>query len=383
MAFGKDPSVLDGASNFGESARRYEQEKAKPSGGGGGIPSFIDQFKPSLDEPDLIRIIPGKYEFEAAVGDNAQNVRIVKRVEPFFPFVDHYNAILKKGCICSAGPFGGFKGKAEPCRACDQFWAEKAANKGTQKKGAMNRSDKYAFTILHYAPYAYVEQTDFKTGAIRTNEQTGEAYMGWVRVLDHEREKFAGREMREAHVLHWDLGWGHYGTLLAINDQVGRSCRTCGGRNTIQMEAWLCTNPACGEACIEKGTKYSPAEVREITQNEARCAHCHQVMRLKEVVSCTKCGSGKRADITNVDISVKRAIDPKTGETGKELYITEWSDPGPIDARFAEIAKPMDLKRFFTPTPIDEQIRRFGPWSGGTTRQPVTVGGASRPYGSK
>jgi hypothetical protein len=376
MAYGKDPSVLDNASNFGESARRYEREKAKPSSGGGGsLPSFIDQFKPSKDEPDLIRIIPGQYEFEAAVGTNASDVRIVKRTEQFYPYVDHYNAVLKKGCICSAGILGSFKGKAEPCRACDQFWAEKVANRGTQKQPVMKRSDKYSFTVLHYAPYAFVEQTDYKTGAIRTNEQTGEPYMGWVRVHEYERAKFAGREMREAHVLHWDIGWGHYSTLLEINDQIGKSCRTCGGRNTIQMEAWTCTAPGCGEALIEKGTTYKPAEIKELTQNDVRCAHCQQVMRLKEHVSCTQCGSGRRADITNVDINVKRQ------EEDSKLLITEWSNPGPIDARFTDIAKPMDLKRFFTPTPVEEQIKRFGPWTGGTTRQPATVG--SRPYGAK
>ena len=384
MAYGKDPRVLEGVSSFRNEARNFENERARsPAGGTGGTrPTWIDSFKPQMDDEDRIRVIPGHYEVEVAVGTSAQDVKVEKRFQTFFPWHQHYHAIKEKYVTCSAGPLGGFKGKSDPCRACDQFWADKMANRGTKKQGPISRREMYSFTVLHYAPYAYIEQTD-QNGAIRMNENTNEPYMNWVRVFPHELAKFAGREMRDAMVLHWDMGTAHYTTLREYDESIGKSCRCCGGRNTIQMEAWLCTNPACGEALIERGTTYSPKEVKELTQGEVRCAHCQQVVWLKEVISCTQCGSGQRADIFDVDMSVERVPDGK-GNKGTNLLITEWSEPRPIDARYTEIAKPMDLKKIFTPTPIAKQEELFGPYTPvntGNTRQPVTVG--SRPYGGK
>lgn len=375
MAFGKDPRVLETVQSFRAEARNFEKERARNSGGtgGGARPTWIDQFKPSIDGTDKIRLLRGQYEVE--YGDS--NGQVLKRVQSFYPFIQHYHATREKYSICSAGPLANFKGKADPCRGCTQFWDEKMANKGTKKSGAMSRRDMYSFSILHYAPYAYVEQVD-RDGKVRTNEN-GEPYMSWVRVFPHEMSKFAGREMREAHLLHWDMGYAHYSTLLEYDEEIGRSCRSCGGRNSIQLEAWTCT--ACGEALIERNTTYSPKEVKDLTSGEVRCAHCQHVGMLQEYVSCTQCKNGLRADIFDVDIEIKRKSDAQRGGNATQLIITSWSDPHPIDQRFTDIAKPMDLPKIFRPTPMEKQEDLFGPWASQSAgRQPVTVGSMSRPY---
>jgi predicted RNA-binding Zn-ribbon protein involved in translation (DUF1610 family) len=375
-SFGKDPANLPSTGNFGHDARFNEANKPRPQGGGGGKPTWIDNFKPSTAEADVVRVLKGQYEVDVAVGDN-NTVQVVKKTLTYYPWTEHFHGGLRKGCTCSAGPLAMFKDKRQPCRACDIFWA----NKSKGKKNPMSRREMYSFSVLHYAPYTLMEQVD-KDGKIRCNDE-GEPYMNWVRRTKFEvqQDQAGGREVRDAHLLHWDIGYGHWGTLLEYDKEFGKSCRSCGGRDTIQMEAWTC--PHCGEALIEPNSTYTQAEIDEITNKEVRCAHCQQVGRLTEYVSCTNCANGRRADIFDVDMGVKRVADAKGGNQ-TTLMVTSWSNPRPIDARFTELAKPLNLSKVFVPTPMEVQEELFGAGAPNPgARQPVTtVGGHSRPFNS-
>lgn len=381
-SFGKDPSQLGRVQNFRNQAQHYEKSKAHSGGGSKfGPPTWLNKFNPSYDDPDEIRVVRGDYEVLVGL----QDATVDKQVLPYFPFVEHFHGGLKKGSVCSAGPLGSFKDKRDPCIACDLYWAERSANRGTKKQGAVSRRDMYSFSVLHFAPYAYIEQVDRETLKIREDSE-GKAYMAWERILPNEvnHPKFQGKERRDAHMLHWDIGFGHWNTLLAYDKEIGKSCRACGGRNTIKTEAWLC--PACGEALIEPGnTTYTPQEVEQLTTDDVTCAHCHQVIRMNELISCRGCAQGVRADIFDVNMSVKRVKDPKGGNQST-LMVTGWSDPCGIDQRFTDIAKPLDLKKIFTPTSIELQseIYRTGPGApapvAASGRTPITVGQHSRPF---
>lgn len=368
MAFGKDQKQLGEISTFRQSVRQYESMKPKQGGGGGVKPYFIDAFKPSTDEPDTVRIVKGNYPVQLGQPDGT----IVTVPMTYYPFVEHYHAALKKNIVCSAGPLGSFKGKGQPCLACDIFWADRNAGR---KNGPMSRRELHSVTVLHYAPYAHVEQIDRTTGAIRTDSE-GKPYMQWVRVHDYERNKYAGKEMVEARRMHWEIGSAHWNTLIDYNKEIGRSCKSCGGRDTVKMAMWTCGS--CGEILIDGATTtLSPKEIEEITDKEVRCASCHEVGYLDEQVVCSNCDNGVRAEIFDVDIKVKR-VAPKDGGNQTILAITGWSNPGPIDNRFAEIAKPLDLPKVFTPTPYDKQQQLLG---GAQGRSPVTTG-HSRGYGA-
>lgn len=386
MAYGKDPKQLSNVPNFRNQAQNYEQHRARPQGGGGGgRPTWIDKFNPSTEEADEIRILRGDYEVLVGLNDGS----IEKQKLSYYPFTEHFHGGLKKGSICSAGPLAAFKDKRDPCLACDQYWAERAANRGTKNKGAMSKRDMYSFSVLHYAPYAYVEQIDRDTMKVREDDN-GKAYMEWVRVLPHEQHlaKFNGKERRDAHVLHWDIGFGHWNTLLEYDKEIGKSCRACGGRDTIVLEAWLC--PKCGTDLIDpRTTTYKKEELAELLKGEVTCANCREVVQLVEAISCKGCGNPERADIFDVDMRVKRVADPNGGNQ-TTLMIPGWSSPRSIDQRFSDIAKPLDLKKIFTPTPLEVQAERFKIQGGASPqlaqsggRQPVTVGQHSRPYGGK
>lgn len=379
MAFGKDPSQMGNIAGFRGQAQNYEKTRARNAGGGGSKPTWLDAFKPSTTEPDEIRILRGVYEVEVGLQDGS----IQTQVLPYMPYTEHFHGGLRKGSVCSAGPLAAFKDKRDPCRGCDIFWAEKSANRGNKKGGAMSKRDMYSFSILHYAPYALVEQvgTDMQ---VRTDNE-GKPYMNWTRILPHEvhSPKFQGRERRDAQVLHWDIGYGHWNTLLEYDKEIGKSCVSCGGRDSIKCEAWVCQH--CGEALIEMdSTTHTTKEIEDLTSGDVRCAHCQEVGRLNEIISCTSCGSARRADIFDVDMRVKRVADPKGGNQ-TTLMIPGWSNPRGIDQRFADFAKPMDLKKIFTPTPMEKQEELYGAGSSPSAptggRQPVTVGQHSRTFG--
>ena len=366
MAFGKDASTLGSISTFRQSTKAHQALRPK-TGGGGTKPYYLNAFKPSLDEPDNFRIVQGNYEVSVGTADG----QLIKRVLSYFPFIEHFHGTLKKGFICSAGPFAAFKGKHDPCLGCDMFWSDKQAGK---KNGPMSRREMYSFTVLHYATFANVEQTDRGTGAVRT-DSSGNPYMEWTRIHAHEKHKYPGRETRDASQLHWDLGFGHWTTLTEYDKEIGKSCKACGGRDTVKMEAWVCGG--CGDALIEAdSTTLSPKEIEDLSTSEVTCGTCKHVGYMNEIISCQGCSSGARAEIFDVDLSARRIGDPKGGNQ-TSLAITSWSNPRPVDVRFADMAVPMDLAKIFTPMPIEKQAELLGQMS---TRQPVTPGQHSRAY---
>lgn len=369
MAYGKDPKVLDEIPSFRQSSALEESLRPKRGGGGGGgvRPYYFDTFKPSHDQPDTIRVIQGKYDCLIGTQDGEL---VMQPGLSYYSYIEHYHATARRSIICSAGPFGAFKGKAEPCYGHEMFWADKSAGK---KNGPMSMSEKKSFSVLHYATYARTEQIG-PDGKEKRNSE-GEPYMEWVRVLDHERNlpKYASKEKVEARMLHWDMNYSHWNTLLDYAKEIGKSCVSCQSRDTVSWDAWVCEN--CGEALIEKlTTTLSPKEIDEITLSKVRCGKCTHVGYLQEILSCSSCPKGKRAEIFDVDMYVKVVADPTGRSKATTLAITGWSNPRPVDARFADIAKPLDLPKIFTPTPYEKQLQIFGAAPSDTsTRQPVTV----------
>lgn len=370
MAFGKDPKQLADVSSFRQSAAQAESFNPRRRGGGGGggggwKPTFIDRFTPSTGEPDSIRVLKGSYKIPKGQPDGS----LVEANLAYYEFIDHFHGTLHKSFTCSAGPFGEFKGKGDPCLGHEMYWADRNAGR---KNGPMSKREMYSFSVLHYAPYGHIEQIDRATGAVRTNSE-GVPYMTWERVFAHERNKFAGKEIVDARVLHWDMGYGHFRTLLDYDKEIAKSCKSCGSRDSLELFAWTCSNVAeCGEVLIDMATtSFSPEEIDEITGKPVRCARCGVVGMLEDRRDCSKCDNPSRSEIFDVDLKVKRIVDPTGKSNGTTLAITGWSNPGPIDARYTEIAKSLDLAKIFAPTPYEKQREMMGA-AAAPARQPVT-----------
>jgi predicted RNA-binding Zn-ribbon protein involved in translation (DUF1610 family) len=383
MAYGKDPKVLGNAGSFRQRANQYQQQKeaARPKGGGG-LPYFVGQYKPSIADVDTIRVIEGHYQVPQLVGrgDDAH----IEMVElPFYPYAEHYDGREKKSSICSAGPYFGSKDKASPCHGCDIFWTgmERGAD-GKKKQGRMSRRELYAFTVVDYGTYHEVQQVDRRTGQVRVNENTGQPYTEWVKCEGQGCDACqAGAPTRRGAKRHWPLGWGHYQTLLAADKQIGKSCSSCGGVDTVKCIAWCC--PQCGEAIIDMRTStMKQKDIDEVVENSAHCNSCGFEGFLQEIIECTQCtpagGTAKRATIFDVDMNVQR-IESSDGGNQTTLTISKWSAPRPLDPAFKEFGEPMDLAKTYAPTALDKQADLFKVPAGGV-RKPVTASEAARPY---
>jgi hypothetical protein len=388
MAYGKDPKNLGTGGSFRQQANRYQHQKDqnRKSRGGGGGAYWATQYKPSMDEPDTIRVIEGKYVVPQVVQKltaEGKKEAVLEMIElPFFPFAEHYDGREKKTCICSAGPWAGSKDKAAPCVGCELFWSgmEKDHN-GKKKQGRMSRREMYVFSVLDYGVYHNVEQVDFKTGQIRINEQTNQPWMHWVKCEGQGCEACrAGKETRRGMTRHWALGWGHYQSLLDADKKIGKSCSNCRATNSINCIAWTC--PQCGDAIVDMAsTTLKTKEIDDLVSNPVTCK-CGFNGFAHEIIECRSCspagGTARRATIFDVDMNVNRVADPNGGNN-TTLSISQWSAPGAVDPNFKEFHKSLDLEKIYTPTPIEKQRELFDV-KGPIQRTPVTSGEAARPW---
>lgn len=390
MAFGKDPSTLNRIGSHRQVAQHSMGQRQQRKPRGSGAPTWVDKFRPSLDQPDTVRIIPGDYEVKQATPEG--EIEVTKLTH--YLYGEHFHATLERGSVCSAGPFVNWKDKRDPCYACDLFWSgmQPDPQTGKKKRGPMSRRDMASFTVIHFHPYHQVEQVDLRTGQVRVNQKTGQPFYSWVQCTGRGCEMCkANKIVKPAHRLHWDMGTGHFNTLWEYDKVIGNSCTTCGGRDVIAWDALVCRE--CGEAkVIADETTLQPKEIDEIYRSINKCSACGFEGFLKEVISCKNCSQTghipQRSSLFDVNINVQRfATDNSTQTT---LMVTQWSQPCPIDPQYKELAEPLELEKIFAPTALEDQAAIYGltqaaiaSLKAGNTpaaRQPVTPDTASRPY---
>ena len=383
MAFGKQPENLGKVTSFRQMGNAWKQNQAdkKQGGGAGGsrAPTWVNSYKPPTDDTDLIRILAGNYTVEDS--DRQGNLLTMNDL-PFFPFIEHYDSRTKKTSVCSAGPFSNHKDKRKPCKGCDLFFSSMKINEKTGKKerGFMSRREMVAFTIIHLHNYHKIPQLQ-NNGAPKLNPNTGAPYMSWVKCsksMDGRgrcKHCDAGVEKKYGHRMHWPMGQDHYNTLLARDEDIGQCCSNCQGRDTIVQRAWLCQH--CQDAVIDMDTtELLKKEVDEMVTHPVTCPHCKKEDMLMELIDCKNCSSPKRASLFDVDLKVRR-LEDAGGTNRTTLSISGFSDPHPIDAVLAEMAKPERLDIIYAPTPFEVQAGLFGD---APIRQPVTASDASKPY---
>ena len=343
MAYGKDASALPVANSFRQGAGYIQASRPKFGGSNTGE-RWANSFRPSLDTPDEIRLIKGDYEMLLA----NETGGIEKLQLYYYMHTEHYHATLKKSAICSAGPAHAFKNLRGPCHGCDMFWEGREQGRNS---GPMSKRDLYDVNVLHFAPYGKIEQVDKITGKVRT-DSAGKPYYSWQRILHHERQKFQGKEMREMHMMHWSLGYGHWQVLLDYDKFVGQSCKSCRGMETIVPEAYAC--PRCGVVVIDiNTTQLSPTQIEETTRKICKCPKCGAEVFLQEHVSCKECKQGARATLFDVHLKLKRI--PGANSTQNTLAILGWEWARPIPQHLASIVVPMDFPKIFAPDSLETQ----------------------------
>jgi len=386
MAFGKDRRQLY-AGNDRQRARR-STKTPKRSGGGG---FYGDMYKPPTHgNPDIIRLHAGDFKVPLVDEDKGELIiddvgQIVQVSQSYLKYVEHYHGGKKRSSTCSAGPLGEFKGKGEPCLACDWFWWEwrqRQANKSDHPK-AMSRRTMWGFSVLVLAPHHKVEQTD-NEGNVRMNDKTNQPYYNWEKCTGRGCQNCAaGKETKQGHRQPWSMGKTHFNTLFDYTSVLGKHCRVCSQQDCIEDLAWICSNPECGEAVIDLGTsQLTDEQVETMTLDPVTCPTCRVEGFLRDVYSCRNCSTtgreGERATLFDFDLYVKRVEDPSPDTKATSLQIIRAVGPKPIDSMYGdEMRKALDLTRIFAPTALERQLSMFGkpPSSGAEPqRTPVNAG---------
>jgi predicted RNA-binding Zn-ribbon protein involved in translation (DUF1610 family) len=374
-AFGKDRAGLKHVTNLREASNISRQKRT--SKGGGGWMRFANQFKPSQINADTIRFIPGEYVFEQVKEEKDASGRQVLETEkvvlPYHCYTEHFDGRTNTSTICSAGPFAAYKGKSEPCCGCDIFWET-----GGKKGGRMSRRDMKVFTVLNYATFHEVEQVD-QNGNFRMNDRTNKPYTNWVQCTGRKCDAcLAQKPTKKGHVQHYSVGFGHFSQLKDYAKEIGKSCKSCGSKNSIEAVAYLCPN--CKDAVIDMSTtQFTDEEINKMIDENIVCPHCRETVLLEEIVECKGCPNPERAGIFDVDISIKKVAGPD-GTNQSTLLFTGYGEICPVDPVYE--AKPMELPRMFEPDSIEKQADKFKvAVPSAVPRQPVPASNVSRPWG--
>jgi hypothetical protein len=350
--------------------------------GKGGVPYFINQYKPPVAETDRIRLRPGQYlQPDVRIGDDGKPL-VVDVEMPYIKFIEHFDGGRNKSCICSAGALAGYKDLRRPCRGCDIFWATCARNsEGRLESQRMSKQNKFALSIFDFGKYHKVEQRDPTTGQVKVSSSTKEPYFNWLKCVGQGcqwcREN---KETKVGDARHWPMSFSDFQVIRSIDPNVGRSCARCGTVDCIQSLAWLCTN--CGEAVIDmSSTTMTNKEILDTTDKDVTCALCQNVGLLTEIYECLPCSQrgqeGIRASVFDVDLYVT-LVD--VGNNKKILQVSRWSAPYLLGPEYNDIAKPVDLVTLFKPTPMATQEELFGPVPNTQPTGPVADPGTGKQY---
>jgi hypothetical protein len=382
MAFGKDTDKLNVVSPFGANTSfqqrnaflmRNSGEQRQRRGGGGA--RFSDVYKPTQSPSsfDLVRLIPGAYEY---VGCDGQK-NPYKYILEYWPYIEHYDGRNERSALCSGGVYHNFRDAREPCLGCDLFFStmDKQKDANGRRKSRVSKQDKYAFNALHFNPYHKIQQIDRQTGQVRTNDK-GEAYHEWVPCEGRGCPICPQKvETVEARVLKWEMSYSHWKAMTtAYAAAIGNGCRVCKQKSSIASLAWVCSNPECGEAVIDMAdTTLKDEDIMKVISAPVTCPHCKQSGFLNEVFQCSGCGTPERATIFDVNMHVKRVASGAGDSKQTQLIVSDWTEACAIDPRFAEIAKPLDLPKIYAPSTIEYQQRQFGMENTPAQGQPVQV----------
>lgn len=401
MAFGKNPSAMNISGSFrqmsGQLAKNTYEKRTK-----GSVPAFLDEYKPDSQNIDTIRLIQGEYlqnelhprdpatlDHEPDEKNPDDNWVLTQTVMPLVKFTSHFDGFNEKGTICSAGPWRGFRDKRKACHGCDIYLETLVRQpSGRWESSRMSQQDKFAVSLWDYGNYHKLAQIDRETGKEKINPRTKEPYFNWVKCLGQVCDACrAQAETVQGSARHWPLTWTQLQVLRSAELDIGKSCTTCSGVDTILSLGWEC--PHCGECAIDMGTTtLKQEEITKLTGENYQCTSCNVQGFLQEVYECKQCAQtgkqGVRASLFDVDLRVKvvpmQNPDGSKGK-GKSLQVMGWSVPYVISPELAEKAKPIDLVARYAPDPLERQAERFGVTTApqGPRREPQT--GAPSPQG--
>ena len=377
-AYGKDASILRNVGSFRQLSGQFSGGRANKSSKGG-APYFIDQYKPPVNDSDTIALVAGQYE-HLVVDDSGDKPVAVPVVLPFVQFREHFDGSSDRSAICSAGPFVAYKDLRNACNGCDIYWATlEPGEDGKKRSTRMSRQQKFAFSVIDFSDYHKEPQFD-QNGKPKVSPRTNKQYFNWVKCEGRGCDACKAKlETKFGHNPHWPMSWGYFQTLRENDRLIGKSCRSCGGVETIQSEAWICKG--CGAAAIDMSeTQLKTDDITKISESHFSCP-CGHTDFLDEIIKCTSCSHGDRMTMFDVEFKVMRI---PTGQNNQSmLSISNWVRRRPLTGDLLELGKAKELLKIFASTDNKKQLDRFGPPPLGQNSLQTPPEEQSRAYGDQ
>ena len=362
MAYGKNENDLALVSAF----RRAEAELQKPTprlNTKSRIPAFTQEYQLSTTTRDTVRLIPGDYPHETVVlqpdaaGSQVPTIRTIKM--PFIQYTKHYDGLLKRGAICSAGPFRD-RELRKPCHGCDIYFATAARNQeGRFESSRMSKQPLYAFSLWDYGVYHNAPQVD-SHGAVKMSPQN-KPYMQWTKCIGQGCPgcRAGNLETKQGIMRAWSLNSTQYKVLTQTDKQVGASCAACLGVNCIRSISWI--TGCCRDVVIDmQTTQLTMEEINKQTTSEHTCQRCRTQGLLIEQYACGYCAQrgqqGVRASLFDVDLQVMAVAGPNNA---KILQVSGFGQPNVIPEDWKSHLKPLDLPAIYAPDSLDFQAKMF------------------------
>lgn len=359
-----DPAKHHRDGNFARNFRRKMIDRKARQGKGRPMTIFRvrNRFKPPRGDAAWVRLLAENHD-----GMDGQPV-------PYFDYIEHFNATVKRGTICSRiwkempdGEMEG-SGKCIPCHEIDD--------------GAGNISWRRlsAFLLLHLDWYYLIPATD-DNGNVLTYRQDSKYHKKGDTIFDrvHEAEAFKmygrGAIKREGYdrvfgnLMHWSLGVNHLLVLSSKIDDLENECK-CGG--DIETALWECSK--CGYEVFDMtpdgNCDYTRQEVNKLVTRPIECPSCGASTMLNPVRECSGCKDPKPLQLWDVDLCVGRE-----GDGAQSQLVVRRHKHVEMDERCKDLIPDRDiLQRVFSGDSLEYQSKAMripNPWKSEDARRHV------------
>lgn len=309
------------------------------------------EWRPSAD-PETVLFIPGKY------GENGADPAYIN----YCSFVktagrNRNGAVVH--CRCQGG-----KLKGVPCVLCheakkdlkskqeayDKLRAEGHGRDAKRPRSMLEPSVHYAFTVIRLSWFHRVEHpgknggrswTDYER-CPETDEVVAKDATDCPHCINGVPRTFGLRRF-------FNAGYGYYESLLDIERDIGRKCKTCGGKIIVQK--YICRH------CYKDGkmttlmdpktTQMRPEDRATFWKKRVKCAVCDREAKPLEVIKCSNdCGKPRRRKLWDVWLTLHRQGGEKTSSIVKDGEF----DPPALEDYPENIRKmmvPYDFEKMF------------------------------------
>lgn len=303
------------------------------------------RWRPELDHPTKLRLIPGSYEgFDGLTYE-------------YFEYIEFWSQRAKRNFISSKEwkiVNGDLQAVGGDCIGYDEWLRESKAGLTKNTGATISLRHMRVFNGIHLEWYHWVPVFDendkpvvYKNGE-RKGEQIVEKQICTGRrcqLCKDKYEKVFGKK------IHWSLSPMHFNALCGYVQAIEKDCGNCGGRGTLSRVGFECAK--CS-AVLRDLTRddLSVQDEEKFASSTHTCPKCGHVDLPVDIIDCSECNDPEKQSVFGVDLAIQRH-----GEnTQSTIQILGWNHTR-MSESLEEMAKPWPFREIFSPDPFEFQAK--------------------------